>query len=184
MTEKGELFDISKNDNINPEKIYSGPNRDKIMKEFHKNLLKTEEAAKKMQLDLLAQKIANFILLKNKQYCFDFRLKQSENKYIVKHLNNLNLKDHKSSKNKIIINKYGSDLTFFDRMFNNCFYLSGRFRDDERFANKFLLRTTEIIKAMKMSSSYWKEEKTLIITYPLYFLRRYFKVRFKQKTSS
>ena len=182
--EIGELFDISKNDNINPEKVYDEEDYNKIKNIFHAEFIKTEYEANILQLEFLAQKIYNFVSSTSKKYSFDFRLDDWENDHIKKYISNLNIISCQSQNKHIIIERYGSNLTFIERNLNKCFYLSGRFKDNESFINKLFLRTSEIYKAFSLSRSYWKEEKSLIFTFPLYFIKGFFKIPFNQKTTS
>ena len=180
----GELFDISKNDNINPEKIYSNKDYDSLKNIFHEEFLRTEREANILQLEYLGQQVFKFVSKNEKKYKFDFRLDEWQNKYITEYLFDLKVFNDNSSNKKIILKKYGSDLDFFTRNFNKCFFLSGRYKDDEYFINKLFLRVYEIYKAFVLSKSYWAEERSLIFTFPLYFIRGFLKIPIKQKTNS
>ncbi|MDA9356681.1 sulfatase-like hydrolase/transferase [Flavobacteriaceae bacterium] len=182
--QSGELFDISKNDNISPEKIYEKEDYDKVKNVFHEEFIKTENQANKLQLEYLGQQVFSFISKNPKKYKFDFRLEEWENDYIKKYLMDLNVHNDILSNKKIILKKYGSDLDFFTRYLNKCFYQSGRYKDDEYFINKMFLRISEIFKAFTLSKSYWSEERSLIFTFPMYFIKRFLKIPFNQKTNS
>ena len=182
--EKGELFDISKNDNINPEKIYKGQDYNAIKKKFHAEFERTEKEANILQIEYMGKKIYDYISNKSKKYKFDFRLETWENNHLKKYLADLNIFSDEISKRKIIVNKYGSDLKFIERNFNVCSHLSGKYKDEEFFINKLFLRLSEIYKAFILSQSYWKEEKSLIFTYPLYFIKGFLKIPFNQRKTS
>lgn len=143
-------------------------NEDK-MKPFIEYFQKTETEALRMQVEFFLAKLNKKLEYKPSEYRLIILLDSIEvSKYFFQIT-----KSKYTGKKPIYILQYRDDFSIFKRMIYRVESYSGNYRNSSSKFSKLLVTIDEIIKSYTFSKVLFKEEPTLIFTYPLFILKRF-----------
>lgn len=137
------------------------------MKPFVEYLERTESQAVQLQVEFFLSKLEEKYALSNCNLVFHLDSDQLATYFKQR------TKDLCFGSKKIHIVQFRDDVNFLKRLFNRVVPYSGNYRNNESFKSKLLVTIDEVIKSYTFSKTLFKEEPTLVFTYPFFILKRF-----------